>query len=114
MAVLVYTLGTIGFSGANVFYDSLLPSLSNEETVDSVSSLGYAMGYLGGGILFLLNVVMTLNPSWFGLADAAEAVRWSFLTVALWWGCLPSSRFSGSRNHNKPGIMSGGIPSLKA
>ena len=88
MAVLVYTLGTIGFSGANVFYDSLLPSLSNEETVDSVSSLGYAMGYLGGGILFLLNVVMTLNPSWFGLADAAEAVRWSFLTVALWWGCF--------------------------
>ena len=88
MAVLVYTLGTIGFSGANVFYDSLLPSLSNEETVDSVSSLGYAMGYLGGGTLFLLNVVMTLNPSWFGLADAAEAVRWSFLTVALWWGCF--------------------------
>ncbi|MEC8343382.1 MAG: MFS transporter, partial [SAR324 cluster bacterium] len=88
MAVLVYTLGTIGFSGANVFYDSLLPSLSNEETVDSVSSLGYAMGYLGGGILFMVNVVMTLNPSWFGLADAAEAVRWSFLTVALWWGCF--------------------------
>ena len=86
MAVLIYTLGTIGFSGANVFYDSLLPSLANEESIDSVSSLGYAMGYLGGGLLFLLIVVMTLNPSWFGLADAAEAVRWSFVTVSLWWG----------------------------
>ena len=50
MAVFVYTLGTIGFSGANVFYDSLLPSLANEESVDSVSSLGFAMGYLGGYI----------------------------------------------------------------
>ena len=53
------------------------------------------MGYLGGGILFLLNVVMTLNPSWFGLADAAEAVRWSFFTVALWWGFYPPHAFLG-------------------
>jgi len=48
--------------------------------------LGFAMGYLGGGLLFLLNVVMTLQPAIFGLADAGEAVRWSFVSVALWWG----------------------------
>ena len=86
MAVFVYVLGVIGFSGSNIFYDSLLPSISNEENVDYVSSLGYAMGYLGGGILFSLNVYMTLHPIDFGLADASEAVRWSFLSVAIWWG----------------------------
>ena len=86
MAVLVYVLGIIGFSGANIFYDSLLPSLADESRFDSVSSLGFAMGYLGGGILFLLNVLMTLNPDWFGFSGVVEAIRWSFITVALWWG----------------------------
>jgi UMF1 family MFS transporter len=51
-----------------------------------VSSLGYALGYLGGGLLFLLNVAMTAWPDTFGFADAAAAVRFSFVTVALWWG----------------------------
>ena len=86
LAIFVYVMGVIGFSGANIFYDSLLPSVADESNVDSVSSLGFAMGYLGGGLLFLLNVVMTLQPSIFGLADAGEAVRWSFVSVALWWG----------------------------
>ena len=88
LAIFVYVMGVIGFSGANIFYDSLLPSVADESNVDSVSSLGFAMGYLGGGLLFLLNVVMTLQPAIFGLADAGEAVRWSFVTVALWWGAF--------------------------
>jgi len=86
MAVFVYVMGVIGFSGANIFYDSLLPSVADEHKIDSVSSLSYAMGYLGGGILFFLNVFMTLRPEFFGLSNASEAVRWSFVTVALWWG----------------------------
>ena len=86
LAIFVYVMGVIGFSGANIFYDSLLPSVADESNVDSVSSLGFAMGYLGGGLLFLLNVVMTLQPTIFGLTDAGEAVRWSFVSVALWWG----------------------------
>ena len=88
VAIFVYVMGVIGFSGANIFYDSLLPSVADESNVDSVSSLGFAMGYLGGGLLFLLNVVMTLQPTIFGLANAGEAVRWSFVTVALWWGAF--------------------------
>jgi UMF1 family MFS transporter len=88
MAVFVYVMGVIGFSGANIFYDSLLPSVADESKVDTVSSLGFAMGYLGGGLLFLLNVVMTLQPTIFGLADAGEAVRWSFVSVAIWWGAF--------------------------
>ncbi|MFZ5572288.1 MAG: MFS transporter [Thermodesulfobacteriota bacterium] len=85
-AILIYAGGFIGFAGANVFYDSLLPMVADENRVDHVSSLGYSLGYLGGGLLFLINVLMTLMPAVFGLPDAAAAVRFSFLTVAVWWG----------------------------
>ncbi len=86
LAALVYMLGVIGFSCANIFYDALLPSVADPTRLDRVSSLGYALGYLGGGVLFLLNVLMTLMPHRFGLPDTATAVRVSFLTVAVWWG----------------------------
>ncbi|MDX2502447.1 MAG: MFS transporter, partial [Deltaproteobacteria bacterium] len=85
-AIFIYAMGIIGFSGANVFYDSLLPGIVGEEKIDYVSGLGFAMGYLGGGLLFLVNVLMTLMPQKFGLPDAATAVRYSFISVALWWG----------------------------
>jgi len=85
LAVMIYTFGAIGFAGANVFYDALIVDVAEHKHLDRVSSLGYAMGYFGGGILFAVNVLMTLHPDWFLLADKAEAVRWSFLTVALWW-----------------------------
>ncbi len=86
LAVFCYCMGTIGFSGANIFYDALLPSVTNRDRIHYVSSLGFSMGYLGGGILFLFNVLITLNPSWVGLPNEAAAIRWSFLSVALWWG----------------------------
>ena len=85
LAVLFYALAAVGFSGGTTFYDSLLLDVAEERDLDVVSGYGYALGYLGGGLLFLLNVVMTLNPKLFGLADAAQAVRVSFLSVALWW-----------------------------
>ena len=85
-AIFIYAMGVIGFSGANIFYDSLLPSITGEEKIDYVSGLGFAMGYLGGGLLFLVNVLMTLMPQKFGLPDAATAVRYAFISVALWWG----------------------------
>ena len=86
LAILVFIVGSIGFAGANVFYDALLTEITSEEKLDMVSSFGYALGYLGGGLLFLLNVVMTLQPELFGLSGPADAVRYSFLTVAIWWG----------------------------
>jgi len=85
-AIFVYAMGIIGFSGANVFYDSLLPTVAGKDNVDYISGLGFAMGYLGGGLLFLINVLMTLMPEKFGLADSGEAVRYSFISVAIWWG----------------------------
>jgi len=85
IAIIFYGLGVIGFSGANVFYDSLLVTVSKEEERNRTSALGFSLGYLGGGILFLLNVIMFLYPNWFGLESQIEAVLWSFMSVALWW-----------------------------
>jgi MFS transporter, UMF1 family len=85
-AVACYVLAAVGFYGGNIFYDSLLVTVAPGEKVDFVSALGFSLGYLGGGILFALNILMTLFPASFGLADASEGVRLSFLSVALWWG----------------------------
>ena len=85
LAILLYAVGTIGFSGSLIFYDALLPSVASTEKMDVVSGLGYAYGYLGGGLLFAVNVWMTLKPATFGFADAAQAVRFSFFTVGVWW-----------------------------
>ena len=86
MAVMVYIAASVGFMGANIFYDSLLPSVAPKEKMNYVSSLGFAFGYIGGGLLFLINVLMYLHPQWFGIADATTAIKLSFLSVAVWWG----------------------------
>ncbi|MBP6514129.1 MAG: MFS transporter [Steroidobacteraceae bacterium] len=85
MAVFVYALASAGFAGGIVFYDALLLDVADKPDLDLVSAYGYALGYVGGGLLFALNVWMTLSPATFGLADAAAAVRVSFITVAVWW-----------------------------
>jgi len=85
LACLFYVFGLFGFSGSNIFYDSLLPFVARDDSVDRVSGLGYGMGYLGGGLLFLINVIMYWKPEMFGLAGSMEAVRFAFLTVAVWW-----------------------------
>ena len=84
-AMMLYIFATVGFMGGNVFYDALIMVVAPEKKVDFVSALGYAFGYLGGGVLFALNVAMTIWPQSFGLADAGEAIRVSFMLVAVWW-----------------------------
>jgi UMF1 family MFS transporter len=114
-AIFVYAMGIIGFSGANVFYDSLLPTVAGKDNVDYVSGLGFAMGYLGGGLLFLINVLMTLMPEKFGLADPGEAVRYSFVSVAIWWGLfttftilwVPEEKTAGASREGRNFIADG-------
>ena len=114
-AIFVYAMGIIGFSGANVFYDSLLPTVAGKDNVDYISGLGFAMGYLGGGLLFLINVLMTLMPEKFGLADAGEAVRYSFISVAIWWGMftiftilwVPEEKKAGASSEGRNSISDG-------
>lgn len=85
VASALYVLGSLGFWWNSQFSDSLLTDVAAPAEYDFVSAYGYAMGYLGGGVLFIVNVLMVTQPAWFGLADAAEGVRLSFLTVGVWW-----------------------------
>jgi MFS transporter, UMF1 family len=84
-AAVLFALASMGFWGGIIFYDSLLMDVAPPDRLDSVSGFGYAIGYLGGGVLLAINVWMTLDPQLFGLRDAAHAVKVSFLTVAAWW-----------------------------
>ncbi|MBC8264138.1 MAG: MFS transporter, partial [Anaerolineales bacterium] len=85
MASLFYILGRVGFAGANIFYDSLLPHVARPDEIDQVSTKGYALGYLGGGLLLVVNLAWILKPELFGLSGAESASRLSFLSVAVWW-----------------------------
>jgi len=85
IAVALFVAACIGFSAANVFYDALIVDVAQRQEVHHVSALGFGLGYLGGGLLFALTVAMTLWPQRFGLADSAQAIRASFVLVALWW-----------------------------
>lgn len=79
LASVFFVIGRIGFGAANVFYDALLPHVAKAEDQDRVSTYGYALGYLGGGILLAINVVMIFQfPGNWG-------VRWSLFSVAVWW-----------------------------
>lgn len=84
-ALLLFTISSIGFFAGISFYDSLIVHVARQHELDRVSALGYGLGYLGGGLLFALNVAMALKPDWFGLADATLATRLSFVMVGLWW-----------------------------
>ena len=85
IAALLYVLGVIGFAGGNVAYDAMLLDVAERSELERISAFGFALGYLGGGLLFAVNVLMVLYPGSFGLADQAEAVRAAFLMVAIWW-----------------------------
>lgn len=84
-AGLLYGTALFMASASAVFYDSLLVSVCEPKEYEFVSSLGYSLGYLGGGLLFAVNVLMTLKPELFGLPDAATAVKVSFVLVGVWW-----------------------------
>jgi UMF1 family MFS transporter len=92
-AALLFALASIGFWGGIIFYDSLLLDVAPAGRLDSVSGAGYALGYLGGGLLLAVNVWMTLDPGFFGLADATAAVKASFVSVAIWWALFALPAF---------------------
>lgn len=85
-AAILYVLATIGFSGGNIFYDSLLISIAPRNKTDMASAWGYAFGYMGGGLLFALSVALVITPHSFGIANTEIAIRLSFLLTAVWWG----------------------------
>ena len=97
----LYALGSVGFSGANIFYDSMIVEVSEPREFDLVSSYGFALGYIGGGLLFALNVLMVTQPAWFGFDGAAGALAASFISVAIWWGAFSVPLLLFVREENK-------------
>ena len=84
-ALVLFAIGNVGVAGSIVFYESLLPHLVSESELDRVSSAGYAIGYLGGGVLLAVNLLMIQRPAVFGIPDAGVATRLSLASVAIWW-----------------------------
>jgi UMF1 family MFS transporter len=81
----LFIAANVGFAGANIFYDSLLPHVAGDDSQDRLSSAGYALGYLGGGLLLVVNLAWIVSPSTFGISDTATASRLAMLSVAVWW-----------------------------
>jgi UMF1 family MFS transporter len=85
LALVLFIIANVGVAGSIVFYDSLLPHLASGDELDRVSTAGYAMGFLGGGVLLAINIVMMSKPEWFLLPNREVAVRASLASVAVWW-----------------------------
>ncbi|HWG75186.1 MAG TPA: MFS transporter [Steroidobacteraceae bacterium] len=85
LALLLFGLGSLGFWLGYSLQDALITQVAEPAEINRVSSFGFALGYLGGGLLFLLNVLLVLHPRWFALSGATAAMRVAFLDVALWW-----------------------------
>jgi UMF1 family MFS transporter len=80
LASVLFIIGDIGFSSADTFYNSLLPHVARPEDIDQVSTRGYAFGYIGGGLLLAMNIVLLVF-----MADKGLAARISFVSVGVWW-----------------------------
>ncbi len=106
-SLLLYFLGLVGFWGSLVFYNSYLPDVAYVEQQDRVSARGYSLGYVGSVILLLFNLAMVLNPETFGLGTGAEAsmaaMKWSFVSVGIWWMGFSQYSFYFLPKGNKSG-----------
>lgn len=84
-ALLFFTISNLGYWASNVFYDALLVDVAKETEMSPLSAIGYSLGYLGGGVLLIINALAVNSPQTFGLSDKAMAVKWSFISVCVWW-----------------------------
>lgn len=117
---LLFILANLCFGAALVFYNSFLPQISTEDRRDSVSSRGFAAGYLGGGLLLALNFLLVLSAPRLGISNAL-AVRISLLSAGVWWGGFSLITFAllRSRAPSKSlpvgkSYLSSGLSELKA
>ena len=106
LALTLFVIGNIGVAGSIVFYEALLPHLVPPEKLDAVSSAGYAIGYLGGGVLLAINAAMIMKPAVFGIPDVSTATRLSFVSVGIWWGLFTLPLM---RTVREPKALVGGV-----
>lgn len=83
--IIFFALGTMGYGGSLVFYNSFLPIIADAKEQDRISARGYSLGYLGGVVLLIINLVVILFPGFFGITNPSLPARIAFLTVFLWW-----------------------------
>jgi UMF1 family MFS transporter len=85
LASILFAIANLGFAGGNIFYEALLPHIARHDDLDRVSARGYAFGYLGGGLLLIVNTLWLVRPEWFFFASRESALRACFASVGLWW-----------------------------
>ncbi|MBM7600193.1 UMF1 family MFS transporter [Virgibacillus halotolerans] len=103
-ASILLIVGTIGFSGGNVFYDAFLPEIAEGEEMDKLSADGFAWGYIGGGILLAINILMILKHDWFGIPNASVASQLSFASVGVWWFIFSIPLFRNIKEEKKTAV----------
>ena len=84
-AAVLFGIANVAVAMTMVFYESLLPHVAAREEMDRVATAGYAVGFLGGGLLLLVNLAWILSPGTFGLPDVPAAIKLSFVSVGVWW-----------------------------
>lgn len=124
ISLLFYFFGLIGFWGSLVFYNSYLPDVAFPEQQDRVSARGYSLGYIGSVVLLLFNLAMVMFPHYFGFGNgedaSMEAMRWSFVSVGIWWILFSQYSFYFLPKGNKSGkkvstrILLNGFRELKS
>lgn len=87
-------IASIGHAGSLVFYNAYLPEIADEHEYDFLSAKGFSLGYIGSVILLVLNLVMIQMPEFFGLENAAQASKWSFLITGIWWAGFSQITFN--------------------
>lgn len=102
MASIIYIVASVGFSGGNVFYDAMLPSVAKKEEMDRVSTGGYAFGYIGGGILLAINLLMIMFYDSFGFPNSKVATQVVFVTVGIWWFIFSIPIFRNLKDEKQP------------
>jgi len=85
LAALLFILGNVGFAAGNIFYNAYLPDLASGHDADRLSARGFALGYVGGGLMLLIAFVLIQQHALFGFADKGMATRFTFLLTGAWW-----------------------------
>jgi UMF1 family MFS transporter len=104
MGAIFFIIANIGFAEGNVFYNAFLPEISADQNIGRISGLGWALGYIGGGALLAINLIMLKYPEWLGFPVGYFTVHDCFLSVALWWliFSLPTFLFLRERTQESP------------
>jgi len=113
LGALFFILAHIGFSGSNVFYNGFLPEISTDETIGRISGLGWALGYIGGGGLLVINLIMLKYPHYLGFQGNYFTVHHCFLSVAVWWGIFALPLFIWVRERGRRQILPHGESYLR-